>query len=190
MFATEILRKEHDAILKMLDATDEVRQRLIRGEVVPSSTLDGLLEFFRLFADRCHHGKEEDLLFPLLEKKGMARDCGPIGVMLHEHDRGRELVREMELASSPAQDIAGPSGRRWAQAAAQYTNLLREHIEKENNVLFQMAENLLTPEEQERLAREFERIEFEKMGAGTHERLHARMEQLLREITKSRAAIE
>jgi hemerythrin-like domain-containing protein len=190
MFATEILRKEHDAILKMLDATDEVRLRLIRGEAVASSTLDGLLEFFRLFADRCHHGKEEDLLFPLLEKKGLSRDRGPVGVMLLEHDRGRELVREMELASSASQDIARPSGRRWAQAAAEYTNLLREHIAKENNVLFKMAESLLTPEEQEQLAREFERIEIEKMGAGTHERLHERMEQLLSEITKSRVATQ
>ncbi|MGB8475977.1 MAG: hemerythrin domain-containing protein [Candidatus Acidiferrum sp.] len=188
MIATEILRKEHDAILKMLDATDEVRLRLVRGEEVAPGVLDGILEFFRVFADRCHHGKEEDLLFPLLEKKGMPRDGGPIGVMLREHDRGRELVREMELASSSSKDIARSSGRRWAQAAAEYTNLLREHIAKENNVLFQVAESLLTAEEQERLAREFERVEIEKMGVGTHERLHARMEQLLNEITKSRAA--
>lgn len=188
MFATEILRKEHDAILKMLDATDEVQHRLNRGEVVAAGTLEGLLEFFRLFADRCHHGKEEDLLFPLLEKKGMPRNGGPIAVMLHEHDRGRELVREMELASSSSRDTAGPAGGRWAQAAAEFTNLLREHIAKENNVLFEMAERLLTAEEQEQLARDFERIEIERMGAGTHERLHKRMEQLLREITKSRVA--
>lgn len=185
MFATEVLRKEHEAILKMLDATDEVGLRLSRGEAVAPSTFAGLLEFFQLFADRCHHGKEDDLLFPLLEKKGMPRESGPIGVMLTEHDRGRELVREMELASAPSQDMSGPSGRRWVQASAEYTHLLRDHIAKENNVLFQMAETLLTAEEQERLAGEFERIEIEKMGVGTHERLHARMERLLSDINKA-----
>jgi hemerythrin-like domain-containing protein len=183
MFATDILRKEHDVILKMLDATDAVGRKLILGDKVSSETLNGLLEFFRLFADRCHHGKEEDLLFPLLEKKGIPRDGGPIGVMLSEHGRGRELVHEMELASSQLQDSPGVSGRRWAQAAVEYTNLLREHIAKENDVLFQMAESLLTNEEQEQLAQEFERTEIQKMGAGTHERLHSRMNQLLREIT-------
>jgi hemerythrin-like domain-containing protein len=183
MFATDILRKEHDVILKMLDATDAVGRRLLLGEKVSSDTLNGLLEFFRLFADRCHHGKEEDFLFPLLEKKGIPRGGGPIGVMLSEHGRGRELIHEMELAASQFQDSPGVSGRRWAQAAGEYTNLLREHIAKENDVLFQMAESLLTNEEQERLAQEFERMEIQKMGVGTHERLHSRMNELLREIT-------
>ncbi len=183
MFATDILRKEHDVILKMVDATDTVGRQLILSEKVSPDTLSGLLEFFRLFADRCHHGKEEVFLFPLLEKKGIPRDGGPIGVMLCEHTRGRELIHEMELASSQFQDSPAVSGRRWAQAAAEYTNLLREHIAKENNVLFPMAESLLTNEEQERLAQDFEQMEIQKMGVGTHERLHSRMNQLLREIT-------
>jgi hemerythrin-like domain-containing protein len=183
MSATDILRKEHDAILKMLDATDAVGQKLVLGEKVTPDTLNGILEFFRLFADRCHHCKEEDLLFPLLEKKGIPRSGGPIGVMLSEHDHGRELVHEMDLASTHFPDSSGVSHLRWAQAAAEYTALLREHIAKENTVLFPVAENLLTNKEQEWLAREFERIEIEKMGVGTHERLHARMNQLLREIT-------
>jgi hemerythrin-like domain-containing protein len=103
--------------------------------------------------------------------------------MLSEHGRGRELIHEMELASSQFQDSPGVSGRRWAQAAAEYTNLLREHIAKENEVLFCMAESLLTNEEQEQLAQEFERSEIQKMGSGTVERLHTRMNQLLKEIT-------
>jgi hemerythrin-like domain-containing protein len=183
MSATDLLRKEHDAILKMLDATQAVGQKLIHGEKVAPDTLNGILEFFRLFADCCHHGKEEDLLFPLLEKKGIPRSGGPIGVMLSEHDRGRKLVHEMDLASTEYPDSSGVSARRWAQAASEYAHLLREHINKENTVLFPMAESLLTREEQEHLAREFERIEIERMGVGTHERLHAGMKKLLKEIT-------
>ena len=57
--------------------------------------LANLQEFFRLFADQCHHGKEEELLFPLLEQKGIPRTGGPIGVTLHEHEEGRALVRQM-----------------------------------------------------------------------------------------------
>lgn len=183
MSATDILRKEHDVILKMLDATDEVGRRIIRGEKVSPDTLNGLLEFSRLFADRCHHGKEEEFLFPLLEKKGIPRSGGPIGIMLSEHGRGRELIHEMELASSQFQDSSGLSGRRWAQSAVEYSDLLREHIAKENDILFEMADSLLTNEEQERLAQEFERFEVRSMGVGSHERLHSLMNQLLREIT-------
>ena len=180
--ATEILRNEHDAILRMLDATEEVAQRLGRRERVEPQVLANLMEFFRLFADHCHHGKEEDLLFPLLEKKGMPRGGGPIGVMLMEHDHGRGFIRQMALEAEPHAGGNADAGVRWAAAAIQYVGLLREHIAKENQVLFVMAERMLSNTEQLELAEAFEKVEIEKMGAGTHERLHAMMEKLLAEL--------
>ena len=189
MFATEILRKEHDAILTMLDALDQTSLQLRGGASVQPSTLQGLLEFFQLFADRCHHGKEEDLLFPLLERRGIPRERGPIGVMLSEHDQGRDLIQKMKAAAAEYEKEPHAAGKRWSEAARVYSQLLREHIMKENNILFRMAEQMLTPDEQNSLAVEFEKAEIEKMGAGTHERLHARMGQLLAEITKTNAAV-
>jgi len=183
--ATAILRTEHDAILRMLEATEEVARQLDRGQRIGPDTLSGLLEFFRLFADRCHHGKEEDLLFPLLEKKGLPRAGGPIGVMLHEHEQGRALVKQMAEAADAYAGGATEAGARWAEAARGYASLLRQHIDKENNVLFVMAENLLSPAEQGELATAFEKVEEEKMGSGTHERLHALMDKLTAEILGS-----
>ena len=180
--ATEILRHEHDAILNMLEATEEVARRLGNKEGVEPRILDDLVEFFRLFADRCHHGKEEDLLFPLLEKKGMPRGGGPIGVMLMEHDHGRDLVRQMSEAAEFYAKGNNDAGMRWAAAAFQYVPLLREHIAKENQVLFVMAERMLSSDEQRTLAQAFEKVEIEKMGAGTHERLHAMMDKLPTEL--------
>lgn len=180
--ATAILRKEHDAILRMLDATDEAARRLGSGQRVDPQTLAGLIEFFRLFADRCHHGKEEELLFPLLEKRGLPRAGGPIGVMLFEHDQGRSFVRQMVEAAEAYGGGASDAGHRWAEAARGYTTLLREHINKENNVLFMVAENLLSDAEQQELATAFEKVEVERMGVGTHERLHALMDKLVAEL--------
>jgi hemerythrin-like domain-containing protein len=181
--ATKVLRHEHEAILKMLGASEEVGRRLEQGEQVEPQTLDGLLEFFQLFADRCHHGKEEDLLFPLLEKKGFPRDGGPIGVMLFEHERGRSLIRQMAEATAAYKSGDKSAGIRWAGAGAGYAALLRAHIDKENNILFAMAERVLTPAEQADLAEGFEKLEVEKMGAGTHERLHAMMDALLARLS-------
>ena len=180
--ATDILRKEHDAILHMLEIAERVAELLDRREPVEPETLSGLLEFFRMFADQCHHGKEEELLFPLLEKKGVPRDGGPIGVMLHEHDVGRSFVRQMLDAGEACAGGDREAGSRWAVAARGYVTLLRQHIQKENDVLFVMAENVLTAEEQADLARQFEKAEIEKMGAGTHERLHAVMDELTAKI--------
>ena len=181
--ATKVLRNEHEAILKMLGASEEVARRLEQGEQVEQQTLANLLEFFQLFADRCHHGKEEDLLFPLLEKKGFPRDGGPIGVMLFEHERGRSLIRQMAEATAAYKSGDKSAGKRRAEAGVGYAALLRAHIDRENNVLFAMAERVLTPEEQADLAQEFEKLEVEKMGAGTHERLHAMMDALLARLS-------
>ena len=185
--ATEILRKEHDAILRMLEVTEQVAEQLDRGEQVAPETLDGLLEFFRLFADQCHHGKEEELLFPALEKKGMPREAGPIEVMLIEHDHGRSLVQQMaQEGAAYAAGTAGAVGR-WSSAARGYVQLLREHIYKENNILFVMAERMLTGTEQQELVAAFERVEEEKMGVGTHERLHKLMDKLAAEVHATRS---
>jgi len=184
--ATAVLRKEHEAILKMLAVTEEVARRLEGGEQTAPETLANLLEFFRLFADKCHHGKEEDLLFPQLEKKGMPRAGGPIAVMLAEHNQGRALIRQMAQAADAYSRQPEKAGPAWAEAARGYTSLLRAHIEKENHVLFFMAERMLTPSEQAELAEGFEKIEVEKMGAGTHERLHAMMADLIKEILPPR----
>ena len=179
---TAVLRKEHDAILKMLGATEEAARRLEAGTPVRAETLEGLLEFLRLFADKCHHGKEEDLLFPLLERKGLPRAGGPVGVMLYEHEEGRALIREMFEAAEAFRGGGAEARGRWAAAARHYADLLRDHIAKENDILFVMAENLLTPAEQDEMAAAFEKVDEEKMGSGTHERLHALMDKLAAKI--------
>ena len=184
--ALDILHREHDAILRMLDTTEEVAQLLLEGKPVAPEILTGLLEFFQLFADRCHHSKEEDLLFPLLERKGVPRSGGPIGVMLYEHELRRSLIREMTGAADGYGSGASESGRGWAEAARGYTALLRHHIDKENNVLFRAAERLLSEAEQSELARAFEEVEERKMGPGTHERLHALMARLVAQIEQLR----
>jgi hemerythrin-like domain-containing protein len=180
--ATATLRTEHEAILGMLEATEEAASQIASGITVNAEILNGLLDFFKIFADRCHHGKEEELLFPLLERRGMPRNGGPLGVMLAEHDQGRALIRNM--SESAAQFEAGnrEAADTWAHAARAYAALLRAHIQKENNILFMLAERMLSNEDQVSLAAAFEILEVEKMGSGTHERLHGLMEHLRQEI--------
>jgi hemerythrin-like domain-containing protein len=183
--ATKILRAEHDTILEMLDALESVVRRLEQRDSVSLELMTGFQEFFSLFADRCHHGKEEDLLFPLLERKGVPRSGGPLGCMLAEHDQGRGYVQRMSK-NAPGCASGDASARKfWTEAARAYANLLRSHIWKENEILFQMAERLLSADEQTLLANKFVKVEEQKMGAGTHARLHQKMEGLLRDLATS-----
>ena len=134
--------------------------------------LEEMVNFLRLFADKCHHGKEEGLYFPSLEQVGIPREGGPIGVMLEEHIAGRALIAKMTAA------LAGEfAPEDFANAASRYIDLLQAHIEKENLVLFVMGDQRLPAEEQARLIEAFKVFEKEVMGEETHHRLHQMLER-------------
>ena len=173
MKATQVLRDEHEGILAMLAVVETAAKRLQSGKAIPSDLMTNAVGFFRNFADQCHHGKEEDALFPALERHGIPKQGGPIGVMLAEHDQGRAFIRTM----SDAADKYARGDKTAAPALAQnmlgYVNLLRQHIAKENNVLFPMADQVLADAEQDKLYEAFEHIETTRTGPGEHERYHA-----------------
>ena len=93
MKPTEILSGEHRVIEQVLTCLERIAEQCAAEGRLDRTSAEQALEFFRNFADRCHHGKEEVHLFPALEAKGFPRDGGPTGVMLHEHDQGRAHVR-------------------------------------------------------------------------------------------------
>ncbi len=155
MRPTEVLREEHRVIERGLAAMERAVEKLDLGEDVPKEVLEQIVDFVRGFADRCHHQKEEGILFPYLEGRGMSRDLGPIGVMLAEHDMGRGHVKGM------AEAIEGSRPKDFVAHAQGYLALLRDHIIKEDNVLFPMADQLMGPEDAEALMGEFESAEEE-----------------------------
>jgi hemerythrin-like domain-containing protein len=164
MNPTQILVDEHSVILRVLSALEKMAQQTEQVGLVDPETGGQFVDFIATFADRCHHGKEEDQLFPALFAKGMPKEAGPIAVMLGEHDEGRVLVRRMRAAVGGEGDPAAD----YAAAARSFVGLLRDHIAKENEVLFPMAEAMLTPDEKRDVLAAFERVEHDEMGPETH----------------------
>lgn len=178
MKATQQLRDEHEGIKVMLDVLDRIAEKINNGESPNNGHLDMIIEFIRVFADKCHHGKEEDVLFPALQAHGMPKEGGPIGVMLSEHQQGRLFVQALGDAIDDFRNGNKGATSAIAVNALSYTFLLRNHIEKENNVLFRMADEILNENEQELIAEEFEKIEVERIGLGKHEEFHALLKSL------------
>lgn len=170
--AFEILEHEHDVILLVLDAVEREAARIRADGKADPPRVNRMLDFARQFADRCHHAKEERLLFPRLADCGIARDGGPIGVMLAEHERGREFVRAAAEALPAAAGGDATAAGKLAEALSGYVSLLRAHIAKENQVLYVMGRRLLPESDDRDLVAAFERVEAEEMGAGTHEKYH------------------
>lgn len=178
------LKMEHRAVKMTLRVLETICRRMEQpSETIEVRHIEQLLEFFSVFVDQCHHGKEEELLFPALEALGVRREGGPIGVLLEEHELGRECVRKMK--KSLEERLAGQSawGTGFIVEARGYIQLLDQHIQKEDNVLFPLAEKQIPKAEQVRLAGGFERIEVEKIGVGRHEEFHKMLDHLERFYT-------
>jgi hemerythrin-like domain-containing protein len=172
MKPTEVLITEHNAVLLALEILGKIGDSLAAGTADAPEHLDQLIDFFRGFVDRCHHAKEEDVFFPELQKRGLPREGGPIGVMLAEHDAGRRHIREMADALARLRSGDGGAIRSIREDSTGYRNLLQGHIDKENNVLFPMADRLLPDDVAAKIIEQFEEIERDRVGVGKHEAYH------------------
>jgi hemerythrin-like domain-containing protein len=160
--ATENLVEDHIHVLKLCD----VMEAVTRSAVPDIEHIQSIIDIIRNFADGLHHAKEENLFFPALELKGFSAQQGPVAVMLHEHVQGRNFV--MGIADSIALYKNGNMAalNEIYRNMAGYAELLRNHISKENNILFKMADNVLSDSEQKSLLVQFETIEHNR-PAGT-----------------------
>ncbi|MFZ2947887.1 MAG: hemerythrin domain-containing protein [Desulfuromonadaceae bacterium] len=140
---TRALVDEHRLILRMITLLERNAARTADGSYSNwKFYLDGV-DFIRNYADRFHHAKEEDVLFEALIKNGMPRENSPIAAMLMEHDQGRAFVKAMETAALEAMNGQGGRERAIADNALAYGELLREHISKEDEILYPLAERVI-----------------------------------------------
>lgn len=175
---TEILKEDHKVILRMIEVIRGLSQKIDIGEKVDIEHLNKIVEFIKIFADKCHHAKEENLLFPAMEEAGIPKEGGPIGVMLIEHDQGREYVKGMVQGIEELKTGNNDGLKKFKQNSLGYAGLLEPHIDKENNILYMMADMHIEEETQQKLLADFERVEKEVIGNGKHEEFHHLVETL------------
>jgi len=156
---TAALVAEHVLIKRMLTLIEKFAPLTEKGEFSDwQFYLDGA-DFIRQYADRFHHAKEEDILFEALVKNGMPRENSPVAAMLMEHDMGRAYVKNFADAAREALD--GATGREGiiAENALAYAALLRDHIAKEDDILYPLAERVIPEGVREAIAAGYEQAE-------------------------------
>jgi hemerythrin-like domain-containing protein len=178
MRPTEILSAEHRVIEQVLDCLEKIGERAAATGELDLHRARTALRILSTFADKCHHGKEEKRLFPMLARLGLPTHVGPIAVMLEEHEIGRGEIRKMGQAVDDAASGEPNAARTFADAARDYVSLLRDHIAKEDNILFPMAESVLRDEDRAELLASFQSVEHDDLGPGTHEQMLALANEL------------
>lgn len=160
MDALELLEDEHKYIIQVVEALEGFARKISETGEVQVKEIREAIDFIREFADRCHHGKEEKLLFPELEKHGMDRKAGPTAIMLLEHDEGRGFISDLK-ESLKDYEKGYDSKDRIVASIEGFTSLLRTHINKENMALFVMGKDLIPEQDKQRLAEEFNKTDKE-----------------------------
>lgn len=151
------LMDEHRVIERVLGALEAAARK-----EVPLRFYERAIDFIANYADGRHHGKEEERLFPLLERKGIPREGGPIGVMCAEHEIGRGHVARMR------ERLAAKDREGLRRESLAYAALLRDHIQKEDHVLFPMGRAHLSDGDLDRMRVAFAEVttsrDYERMA--------------------------
>jgi hemerythrin-like domain-containing protein len=177
MDAVETLMNEHRLIEQVLDALEGFAEDAVRRGATEKDELGRFVTFVREFADACHHGKEEDILFAAMVEAGFPRNGGPIAVMLHEHDQGRALVGILKARAEQDAPWTDADRQEVAEVARGFAAMLHAHIHKEDAILYPMAEQHLAAEAMARVAEGCDR--YDAAREETHERLRALAEALV-----------
>ncbi len=161
MATTKNLRDDHKLILDMLTCFETALARAHQARSLGAHAFAPFVEFFHDFADRWHHVKEEQSLFPALVRAGLPAEMGPVGCMLEEHRAGRACLGALQEALAIADDDARHAMDIIQREGGAYIDLLRDHIAKENGVLFEMADGIIHGAEEARVLNELRALETE-----------------------------
>lgn len=175
----QLLEEEHRAIERALDALDRYVVACEQWSAPPPrADLLQFVEIFQHLADEIHHGKEEDILFDQMIRAGFPRQQGPLAVMVHEHDKGRAFVRQLKSLGEMTEPWSDAEKQRFKSAATGFTNLLRQHIFKEDNILYPMACARLDAEVMNEITAKFAAHELSQEQSGEKKRLLALVDGL------------
>ncbi len=181
MNAIDVLMQEHRLIERVVDALEIAAGHLERSHPVAPTFFLEAADFIAGFADGCHHRKEEGVLFGAMIESGVPSGGGVIDVMLAEHQQGRALTRGLRDAAQKLQAGDAAARARVVSHARGYVALLRDHIGKEDEMLFPMADELFSPARHQRVLEGFERVEREETGVGAREKFQVLAAKLERE---------
>ncbi|HKL26873.1 MAG TPA: hemerythrin domain-containing protein [Desulfuromonadales bacterium] len=161
---TQVMVKEHQLILRMIDLVEKNTELVEQGRFSDWQFYLDAVDFIRNYADRFHHAKEEDVLFIELIKNGMPEKQSPIEAMHMEHDQGRAHVRAMEQAAQKALQGDAQQAAAIIEHARGYAALLRGHIEKEDTILYPLAERILPKAVRPRMQQAYTEAEAQTPG--------------------------
>jgi hemerythrin-like domain-containing protein len=135
-------------------------RRILRDKEIDGKFIDRAVDFIKTYADACHHGKEENILFRALAERPLSLEHRRLlDELINEHVYARGKTKDLELAKE--RYVPGDMGtlREIAGLMGELADFYPEHIEKEDERFFLPCMDYFDKQEQESMLREFEEFD-------------------------------
>ncbi len=161
MKAIKILRNEQELIDRFLAVFGLGAVKAAQNKPIQPGFFIYGCSFIKEFIEGSYF-KKEQVLFNTMEESGLGADSGPLQRMLEEITASQEISSELFAAARQWQagDLDGRNGIIWATSS--YTTMLRQHIDRSRSIIFPLAEQLIPPDEQYKIAEAYNHIVFEE----------------------------
>ncbi len=162
------LKSEHDTMAIILTALKKTASDIHQNNYFDLFRASQIIEFIRTYNDKCHHEKEERILFPAILESGLTNAADTVRILISEHEMARDCIAALE---NNIRDYL--AGHTYALEGLspninKYISLEEKHIKTENNVLFPMADKVLNTKKQETILIEFRHIQDQNVGHNKH----------------------
>ena len=178
MKPTQILMLEHRVIEQVLSCAEKMAKQAEANGALNKVMAEKVLDFICNFSDHFHHGKEENHLFRMMEERGFSPVQGPVAVMRHEHDFGRNCVEQLQESLDGAVAARPDALTQFVEHTHALVEMLRSHIQKEDTKLYPMANSVFSKDDQDELLAAFHQVENQEMAPGTHAKYLALADEL------------
>lgn len=182
MRPSAVLKEEHRLIERTLNVLEAWLKELEKGEEVPSHIFEEILELIHGLIEGSHKRKEEKILFRMVEESGSPREESPLKGILNDHEEGRKYIRNFEGALKSYKEGNRLVVETIIKNARSYIALLKQHIPREDDILYPMAERVIPEERKEELEEKLKEMEEETLGKGKREKFLWSLARLEKEV--------
>jgi hemerythrin-like domain-containing protein len=179
----EALREEHGVTMKMLAALQRFIAKVVALEEGEIKDLKAFIEFFEIYVDRYHHGKEEQVLFPALSFTQTARIDSLINSLMEDHRKARTSLEQIKSSAVTLHSCSEADRHEARERADFYVDLVRKHVRKENSELLPLIEERLSETERLQMAGQFDDVEKATLGSSGLEVFQVSVRRLSQKYT-------
>jgi len=174
---------EHENVKRMVKVMRKYSYAVLQGREIDYKDFYMIIDFIRNYTDGYHHAKEEDILFKRMgEEMPKLTNNGPITGMLIEHDMARLYVSSLEKALEDYKNGNDEARLDIIANTICYGDLLLRHIDKENNVIYRFAENMLSDKVKEEIDEKAEEVNKEAFKKKVQEKYLNMLDELEKKI--------